>query len=147
MTKCVQFVCLVALSFTTACQQSNTSNGLDGLEVVRHEVATGRYAILDRMHDNGRYVVSKIIAVCKSYQWGHHPTVNGADACDLGVGRIYRTNLLDTRRAKSDPDIIVNLSPGQDALLIQEGSGEDKTSNYLAIESISVVHETAETAN
>jgi hypothetical protein len=148
MYKTVRLVCVLALSFAAGCQQSTASKEPDGFEIAGHDIGSGRYTILERMHaSNGRYIVNKIVALCKLYQWGSRPPVNGPDACDLPVGRMYRTNLLDSPRAKGEPDMIVDFVPGQAGVSIQEGSGQDKTSNYLAIESISVARETTGSAN
>lgn len=147
MAKIGSLMCLVALSLTTGCQSSSAAKEPEGFEIVGHDVGSGRYTILERMHErDGRYLVVKIVALCKSYHLGNHPPVNGPDACDLPVGSMYRTNLVDNPHAKGEPDMSVNFTPGQDAILIQEGSGENKTSNFLAIESISVARETVGSA-
>lgn len=148
MHKINHIIWLICVPLSAACQQPDGNSQPEGFEVVAHDVSNGRYTILERSHeDEGRYVVSKIVAQCKSFQWGSHPVVGGLDPCALVVGRIYRTNVLDQSRAKGVPDVIVTLLPGGSAIDIAEGVGNDRTSNYLDILSQTVISDVHRVAN
>lgn len=129
MMDAIKIVLVALLALSAGCKKQPEPG--EGYRVVNYDAKTHEWTIIRNGTFDGKYLTKRITAVCSSYRWGNHESVQGPDACHLLVGRTMISNPLPPPEKRSDFLDVDEMS--SETLSITEGVGADRVMQLFTI--------------
>jgi hypothetical protein len=115
----------------TVAQPQPTS---EGYRVRAYDGRTHQYTIHRDVTFDGKYMVKKIVMICKLYQIGNYQPVTDATVCELPIGKFYPSH-----RPREEKGGFLLISEQNDRLSITEGIGANRILQSFTVLSIEVL--------
>jgi hypothetical protein len=106
----------------------------EGYRVMAYDGRAHQYTIHRNGTVDGKYMVKKIVMICKLYQVGNYQPVTDATICELPIGKFY-----PSYRPREEKGGFLLISEQNDRFSITEGIGAHRILQSFTVLSIEVL--------